>query len=112
MPFASRRAGGPPPALNVDGPTTAFDGSVTFAAKLPLQPFATDDRFAVHIAVHDKGGAGRSTGAWCDDGEPMDDDLETMTAGQLAALVKKLRRGIRAHRDGSGQELCWHHPAL
>ena len=26
--------------------------------------------------------------------------------------VRKLRRGIREHRDASGQELCWHHPAL
>ena len=23
-----------------------------------------------------------------------------------------LREGIRAHRDSTGQDLCWHHPAL
>jgi hypothetical protein len=26
--------------------------------------------------------------------------------------VKRLRAGIREHRDNSGQDLCWHHPAL
>ena len=26
--------------------------------------------------------------------------------------VKRLRAGIRAHRDSSGHDLCWHHPQL
>ncbi|HEX2861879.1 MAG TPA: hypothetical protein VHN79_09580 [Lacunisphaera sp.] len=26
--------------------------------------------------------------------------------------MKKLRAGIRAHRDSSGHGLCWHHPEL
>ena len=42
----------------------------------------------------------------------MDDDLNQMSREQLVAEVKKLRQGIRAHRDSTGQELCWHHPAL
>ena len=42
----------------------------------------------------------------------MDTDLDTMTREQLIAEVKKLREGIRTHRDSTGQELCWHHPAL
>lgn len=42
----------------------------------------------------------------------MDTDLEGMTREQLIDEVRKLRRGIREHRDSSGQELCWHHPAL
>jgi hypothetical protein len=42
----------------------------------------------------------------------MDDDLETLTREQLIAEVIRLRRGIRTHRDSSGQELCWHHPQL
>jgi len=42
----------------------------------------------------------------------MDTDLEGMSREQLVDEVKKLRRGIREHRDSSGQELCWHHPAL
>jgi hypothetical protein len=42
----------------------------------------------------------------------MDDDLDSLTPEQLVAEVKRLRAGIRAHRDSSGQELCWHHPAL
>jgi hypothetical protein len=42
----------------------------------------------------------------------MDDDLETMSRDALAAEVKRLRAGIRAHRDSTGQDLCWHHPQL
>ena len=42
----------------------------------------------------------------------MDMDLETMTREQLIEEVKKLRNGIRRHRDSARHELCWHHPAL
>ena len=42
----------------------------------------------------------------------MDADLATLSREQLLAEVQKLRDGIRAHRDSSGQDLCWHHPAL
>jgi hypothetical protein len=42
----------------------------------------------------------------------MDDDLDGMTRDDLAAEVKKLRDGIRRHRDSTGHDLCWHHPAL
>jgi hypothetical protein len=42
----------------------------------------------------------------------MDDDLEQLSREQLLAEVKKLRQGIRRHRDSSGHDLCWHHPAL
>lgn len=42
----------------------------------------------------------------------MDEDLEQMTREELLQQVKQLRRGIREHRDSSGQDLCWHHPAL
>lgn len=42
----------------------------------------------------------------------MDEDLERMSRDQLVAEAKRLRAGIRAHRDCSGHELCWHHPAL
>jgi hypothetical protein len=42
----------------------------------------------------------------------MDEDLERMTREQLAAEVRRLRAGIRAHRDSTAQELCWHHPQL
>jgi len=42
----------------------------------------------------------------------MDEDLEQLTREQLVAEVKKLREGIRGHRDMSEHELCWHHPAL
>jgi hypothetical protein len=42
----------------------------------------------------------------------VDEDLENLSPEQLAAEVRRLRAGIRAHRDGSGHALCWHHPAL
>jgi hypothetical protein len=42
----------------------------------------------------------------------VDDDLTTMSRDELVAEVKRLRAGIREHRDSSGQELCWHHPQL
>jgi hypothetical protein len=42
----------------------------------------------------------------------MDEDLEGLSREQLADEVKKLRQGIREHRDSTGHELCWHHPAL
>jgi hypothetical protein len=42
----------------------------------------------------------------------MDEDLDAMSREQLAGEARKLRRGIRAHRDSTRHELCWHHPAL
>jgi hypothetical protein len=42
----------------------------------------------------------------------MDEDLADLDREALVEEVKRLRAGIRAHRDSSGQELCWHHPQL
>jgi hypothetical protein len=42
----------------------------------------------------------------------MDTDLDALSREQLIAEVRKLRDGIRTHRDSTGQDLCWHHPAL
>jgi hypothetical protein len=42
----------------------------------------------------------------------MDEDLERLSRGALIAEVKRLRHGIRRHRDSSGHDLCWHHPQL
>ena len=42
----------------------------------------------------------------------MDEDLEHLTESQLIAEVKRLRAGIREHRDSTGHDLCWHHPKL
>jgi hypothetical protein len=42
----------------------------------------------------------------------MDEDLQELSKEELIQEVKKLREGIRAHRDSSGQDLCWHHPKL
>src|SRR5919204_2459535 len=48
----------------------------------------------------------------CHGGITMDEDLEAMAREQLIAEVRRLRAGIRVHRDSNGHELCWHHPAL
>ena len=42
----------------------------------------------------------------------MDEDLRDLTRDELIAEVMRLREGIRAHRDSSGHDLCWHHPRL
>jgi hypothetical protein len=42
----------------------------------------------------------------------MDDDLESLTREQLITEVRRLRAGIREHRDSTEHELCWHHPKL
>ncbi|MBB3274945.1 MULTISPECIES: hypothetical protein [unclassified Pseudoxanthomonas] len=42
----------------------------------------------------------------------MDEDLNTLSRDELIAEVRRLRAGIREHRDSTGHDLCWHHPAL
>jgi hypothetical protein len=42
----------------------------------------------------------------------MDEDLLNLTRDELIAEAGRLRAGIRAHRDSSGHDLCWHHPQL
>lgn len=42
----------------------------------------------------------------------MDEDLDSMSREELISEAKKLRAGIREHRDSSGHDLCWYHPAL
>lgn len=42
----------------------------------------------------------------------MDDDLNELTRDQLIAEIRRLRDGIRTHRDSSGHDLCWYHPQL
>jgi hypothetical protein len=42
----------------------------------------------------------------------MDADLANLPREQLIAEIERLRHGIRQHRDSTGHELCWHHPAL
>lgn len=42
----------------------------------------------------------------------MDQDLDRMSREELIAEARRLREGIRKHRDRSGQELSWYHPAL
>lgn len=42
----------------------------------------------------------------------MDEDLESLPREALLSEVKRLRQGIRTHRDSTGHALCWHHPDL
>ena len=42
----------------------------------------------------------------------MDEDLDGLTREQLVEEVRRLRAGIREHRDATGHALCWHHPKL
>jgi hypothetical protein len=42
----------------------------------------------------------------------MDTDLDELSRAELIVEVKRLRNAIRAHRDTSMHELCWHHPDL
>lgn len=42
----------------------------------------------------------------------LDEDLDKMSREQLRIEVRRLRAGIREHRDSSGHGLCWHHPQL
>ncbi len=42
----------------------------------------------------------------------MDEDIEHMSSQELIAEIRRLRNGIRKHRDSSGHQLCWHHPEL
>jgi hypothetical protein len=44
--------------------------------------------------------------------EIEDEDLNSMSKEDLISEVKKLRDGIREHRDTSAHDLCWHHPKL
>jgi hypothetical protein len=41
-----------------------------------------------------------------------DEDLESLSHHELVAEVKRLRDGVREHRDSTGHDLCWHHPRL
>jgi hypothetical protein len=42
----------------------------------------------------------------------MDEDLDAMSHDELVAEARRLRDGIRQHRDSSLHALCWHHPQL
>jgi len=44
--------------------------------------------------------------------EDPDLDLEIMDQATLLAEAKKLRAGIRKHRDATGHNLCWYVPEL
>jgi hypothetical protein len=43
---------------------------------------------------------------------PTDEELPSLPHEALVREVVRLREGIRRHRDGSGHDLCWHHPEL
>jgi hypothetical protein len=44
-------------------------------------------------------------------GDP-DADLDALSQAALLAQARRMRAAIRAHRDASGHDLCWHQPDL
>jgi len=42
----------------------------------------------------------------------MDDDLDDLSHDALLLAAKEMRAAIRAHRDSTGHNLCWHHPQM
>jgi hypothetical protein len=42
----------------------------------------------------------------------MDEDLDALDRDALIAEIRRLRAAIRAHRDSTAHDLCWHHPQL
>jgi len=88
------------PQLSPDGGWVAYTVSVSDTAK--------DEDDTDHWLASADGRSGSSELR----GTAMDDDLNGMSRERLVEEVRKLRRGIRVHRDSTGHELCWHHPAL
>jgi hypothetical protein len=43
---------------------------------------------------------------------PPGDELDRLSPAELVAELIRLRDGIRAHRDSTLHDLCWHHPDL
>jgi hypothetical protein len=41
-----------------------------------------------------------------------DHDLDTLLHAAFLAAAKSMRRAIRAHRDTTEHDLCWHHPEM
>ncbi len=42
----------------------------------------------------------------------QDQDLDRMDHAELLSTARQLRQAIRAHRDASGHDLCWHWPDM
>ena len=42
----------------------------------------------------------------------MDNDLDQLSREELISEIKKLRNGIRRHRDSTGHDPCWYHSDL
>ncbi|CAN5614873.1 hypothetical protein BH23PSE1_BH23PSE1_07660 [soil metagenome] len=42
----------------------------------------------------------------------LDADLDDLDRKALIAHARAMRAAIRAHRDASGHDLCWHHPDM
>jgi hypothetical protein len=42
----------------------------------------------------------------------LDADLDALSHADLLLAAKAMRQAIRAHRDTTEHELCWHHPDM
>ncbi len=41
----------------------------------------------------------------------MDEDLDALSHAELLVAARRMRAATRVHREASGHDLCWHHPA-
>lgn len=64
----------------------------------------------VAYEAHNLGVAGSSPAP--DPISQLDVDLDSMSREELLDEIKKLRDGIRQHRDSTGHNLCWYVPEL
>lgn len=92
-----------PDEIDVDGRVDAK--GVRFIGKAKRQPDGT------WRALADVGGALCLVEVNVSIANP-DSDLDTMDRDALLAEVKKLRAGVRQHRDAEGHNLCWWVPEL
>ncbi len=91
-----------PDVVDVDG--YVDDNGIQFFGKATRQP---DGRYVALASVNDK-----LCSVECNITSLLDRDLDGMDRNALLAEVKRLRAGIRKHRDASGHDLCHWHPEL
>jgi hypothetical protein len=92
--------------------TTAAGGMVWFSERLSLWQLAggvlilgAAGAVAVSLGARETASPTRGAGKM-----DANDDLKVLSRDQLIEEVKRLRAGVRKHRDNSGHDLCWYHP--
>ena len=100
-------------------PTAALSGTFYLGGDLPVQRLGFGAMRITGPGIWgpptDRGEAIATLRRALDLGVNLIDTAESygpFVSEELIAEVKRLRTGIRAHRDSTGHELCWHHPEL